>query len=84
MALIVQKYGGSSVADGERIRSVARRIAKAKDEGNGMDREIRIGDLVNDVCGDIGEVLDVEYDCESRPRRYILRHYDERNGARYQ
>jgi len=34
MALIVQKYGGSSVADGEKIKNVARRIAKAKDEGN--------------------------------------------------
>jgi len=34
MALIVQKYGGSSIADGERIKSVARRIAKARDEGN--------------------------------------------------
>jgi aspartate kinase len=28
MALIVQKYGGSSVADAEKIRSVARRIAE--------------------------------------------------------
>jgi aspartate kinase len=34
MALIVQKYGGSSVADAEMIRNVARRVAKAKDEGN--------------------------------------------------
>lgn len=34
MALVVQKYGGSSIADGERISSVARRVAKAKDEGN--------------------------------------------------
>jgi len=34
MALIVQKYGGSSIADGERIKSVARRIAKIKDAGN--------------------------------------------------
>jgi aspartate kinase len=34
MALIVQKYGGSSVADGERIKNIARRIAKIKDEGN--------------------------------------------------
>ncbi len=34
MALIVQKYGGSSVANGERIKNVARRIAKIKDEGN--------------------------------------------------
>ena len=34
MALIVQKYGGSSVAGSEKIKSVARRIARAKDEGN--------------------------------------------------
>jgi aspartate kinase len=34
MSLIVQKYGGSSVADSEKIKNVARRIAKAKDEGN--------------------------------------------------
>ncbi len=34
MALIVQKYGGSSVVDAERIKSVARRIAATKDEGN--------------------------------------------------
>ena len=34
MALIVQKYGGSSVADAERVSSVARRIAQAKDKGN--------------------------------------------------
>ena len=33
-SLIVQKYGGSSVADAKRIRNVARRVAKAKDEGN--------------------------------------------------
>ena len=34
MALVVQKYGGSSVADAERIKNVARLIAKTKDEGN--------------------------------------------------
>jgi len=34
VALVVQKYGGSSIADGERISSVARRVAKAKDAGN--------------------------------------------------
>ena len=34
MALIVQKYGGSSVADAERIKNVAQRIATTKDEGN--------------------------------------------------
>ncbi len=34
MALIVQKYGGSSVADAEKIGNVARRIVKTREEGN--------------------------------------------------
>lgn len=34
MALIVQKYGGTSVGTVERIRNVARRVAKTFDEGN--------------------------------------------------
>jgi aspartate kinase len=34
MALIVQKYGGSSVADAEKIKSVARRIVRTKEAGN--------------------------------------------------
>ena len=34
MALIVQKYGGSSVADAEKITKVARRIARTKNQGN--------------------------------------------------
>jgi aspartate kinase len=34
MALVVQKYGGSSVADAERIRRVAERIVETKKQGN--------------------------------------------------
>ncbi len=34
MALVVQKYGGSSVADAHRIKSVAQRIAAVKDKSN--------------------------------------------------
>jgi len=34
MALIVQKYGGTSVAGAERIKHVARRIAATEDKGN--------------------------------------------------
>ncbi|KXL51928.1 aspartokinase [Anaerotignum neopropionicum] len=34
--LIVQKYGGSSVANAERVFNVARRILKAKEEGNDL------------------------------------------------
>ena len=34
MALIVQKYGGSSLADADKIRNVANRIARTHDDGN--------------------------------------------------
>lgn len=34
MALIVQKFGGTSVADPEKIRNVAQRVLKKKKEGN--------------------------------------------------
>lgn len=34
MDIIVQKYGGSSVADSQRIRAVADRIIKTKEQGN--------------------------------------------------
>ncbi len=34
MALIVQKYGGTSVGSAERIKNVAKRVKKARDEGH--------------------------------------------------
>ncbi|MDX6227282.1 MAG: aspartate kinase, partial [Frankiales bacterium] len=34
MGLVVQKYGGSSVADAERIKRVAERIVAARRDGN--------------------------------------------------
>ncbi|MGA2404644.1 MAG: aspartate kinase [Syntrophobacteraceae bacterium] len=34
MALVVQKYGGTSVADAERINAVARRVLARKEEGD--------------------------------------------------
>jgi aspartate kinase len=63
MALIVQKYGGSSVADAEKIRNVARRIAKAKEEGSQVvvvvsamgqttDNLIKLAYQVNEQPGD--------------------------------
>lgn len=36
MPLVVQKFGGTSVADAERIRSVAHRIVDTYNEGNGV------------------------------------------------
>ncbi len=50
MALIVQKYGGSSVADAEKIENVARRVAKAKDEGNQVVVVVSaMGDTTDDL-----------------------------------
>jgi aspartate kinase len=36
MALLVQKFGGTSVADVERIQAVARRIAASRDDGHDL------------------------------------------------
>lgn len=36
MALVVQKYGGTSVANAERIRAVARRVLARKDAGDSL------------------------------------------------
>jgi len=36
MALIVQKYGGTSVADLGKIENIARKVVKVKEEGNGV------------------------------------------------
>ncbi len=63
MALIVQKYGGSSVADAEKIKNVARRVARAKDNGNQVvvvvsamgdttDNLIKLAYQVNEQPGD--------------------------------
>jgi aspartate kinase len=50
MALIVQKYGGTSVGDAQRIRNVARRIAQARDEGNQVVVVVSaMGDTTDDL-----------------------------------
>jgi len=36
VAVIVQKYGGTSVADLERIEAIARRVARTREDGNDM------------------------------------------------
>ena len=48
MALVVQKYGGSSLESAERIRAVAERIVATKKEGN---------DVVA-VCSAMGDTTD--------------------------
>ncbi|MDJ1372463.1 aspartate kinase [Gulosibacter molinativorax] len=50
MSLIVQKYGGSSVADAEGIRRVARRIVDTKREGNDVVVTVSaMGDTTDDL-----------------------------------
>ncbi len=46
-----------------------------------MLEEIKIGDMAKDICGDEGEVIDVEYHEDGNVFRYILMEYDEENGC---
>ena len=50
MALVVQKYGGSSVADAEKIKNVARRIIAVKEKGNDVVVVVSaMGDTTDDL-----------------------------------
>ncbi|MGQ9675768.1 MAG: aspartate kinase [Chloroflexota bacterium] len=50
MGIIVQKYGGSSVATAERIKAVARRIADTKASGNDVVAVVSaMGDTTDDL-----------------------------------
>ena len=61
MSLIVQKYGGSSVSDAEKIKHVAARILKTQSEGNQVvvvvsamgDTTDELIDLANSVTTDV-------------------------------
>jgi len=61
MPLIIQKYGGSSVADAERIKSVARRIAQAKDKG---DRVVVVASAMGDTTD---ELIKLAYQVTDQP-----------------
>ena len=59
MALIVQKYGGSSVGTIDRIRNVARRLIEVKKEGNKIMAVISAMSGVTDkLIGLAHEVMD--------------------------
>ena len=50
--MIVQKYGGSSLADADKICNVARRIARAHDEGNKVVAVVSaMGDTTDELIG---------------------------------
>lgn len=50
MAIIVQKYGGSSLADADRIKNVAQRISRTTDSGNKVVVVVSaMGDTTDDL-----------------------------------
>jgi aspartate kinase len=62
VGLVVQKYGGSSVADAEGIKRVAKRIVEAKKNGNQVVVVVSaMGDTTDeliDLAGEVGPVAD--------------------------
>lgn len=66
MALIVQKYGGSSVATAEKIKNVARRIVKSKDEGN------RVVAVISAMGKTTDELIKLAYQVSTNPREREL------------
>ena len=64
MALIVQKFGGTSVADAERIHRAARRAIAAKEQGNQVVVVVSaMGDTTDDLIKLAKQV------CENPPKR---------------
>ncbi|MDE2939719.1 MAG: aspartate kinase [Chloroflexota bacterium] len=62
MELVVHKYGGSSVADAEKIGNVARRIARAKDSGRSIVAVASaMGDTTDELI-DLAHTVAVEPD----------------------
>jgi aspartate kinase len=66
MALVVQKYGGTSVADAERIKSVARRIVRTKDNGN------QVVVVVSAMGDTTDELIDLAYQVAGQPNKREL------------
>ena len=57
MALVVQKYGGTSVADTDRMRAVAGHIAKTRREGNDVVVVVSaMGDTTDDLVRLAGQI----------------------------
>ncbi len=59
MAIIVQKYGGSSVADADKMLEVARRIAKNRKQGNEVVVVVSApGDTTDDLIAKAHQITD--------------------------
>ena len=70
MALIVQKYGGSSVADPESIKRVARRIIETKNAGNDVAVVVSaMGDTTDDL---IDQALSIDSNPPAREMDMLM------------
>jgi len=67
MALVVQKYGGTSVADINKMENVARRVLKSKEEGN----DIVV--VVSAIAGETDRLIQLAHKAADVPD---LREYD--------
>jgi len=61
MSLVVQKYGGSSVADAGKIKGVARRIVATKDKGN------QVVVVVSAMGNTTDELIKLAYQVSDKP-----------------
>ncbi len=59
--LIVQKYGGTSVGNTERIKAVAERVVKSAEEGN------RVVVVVSAMSGETDKLIDLANQISSNP-----------------
>lgn len=66
MALVVQKYGGSSVSDAERIRRVAERIVETKKAGHDV---VVVASAMGDTTDDLLDLA--QQVCPSPPAREL-------------
>ena len=66
MGLIIQKYGGTSVGDIERIRNVARRVIETKGRGN------QIVVVVSAMAGETDRLLDLAHQITKAPNEREL------------
>ncbi len=61
MALIVQKYGGTSVANSERIQNLAKRVARFKEQGH------QIVVVVSAMSGETNRLIALANEISSKP-----------------
>ena len=61
MALIVQKYGGTSVGSPERIKNVAKRVKKFKEQGH------QVVVVVSAMSGETNRLIGLAKEIQAQP-----------------